>query len=116
MTVEEKTAQAKGKRFQTVADVILYNEKHRNDPHHTDIPIHLDGPDHDPAEDKDWDAWIREKSRQMNKEDKFYEELKNDEFAGNSTDEALHEQFRKLLEGDEIAWFNYWPMLGVRSE
>ncbi|KAL3905716.1 MAG: hypothetical protein SGILL_009564, partial [Bacillariaceae sp.] len=116
MTVEEKAVQAKRKRFQTVADVLLYNEKHQNDPHHADIPIHLDEPDHAPAEAKDWNTWIQEKSHQMNKEDQFYEELKNDEFGGNSTDAALHEQFRKLLEGEEIPWFNYWPMLGVRSE
>jgi hypothetical protein len=116
MSPEEKEVEAKRKRFQTVADAILYNEKHQNDPHHKDIPIHLDEPDHEPAEDMDWDTWIQEKSHQMNKEDQFYEELKNDKFGGNSTDEALHEEFRKLLEGDEIAWFNYWPMLGVRSE
>jgi hypothetical protein len=116
MTEEERVKEAKRNRFQNVAEVILYNEKHRMDPDHTDVKILLDNGDKEPSEEKDWDAWIQQKSEQMNKEDTFYHDLKDNQFNGNHTDEALHEQFRKLLEGDEIPWFNYWPMLGVRTE
>ena len=48
-------------------------------------------------------------------EDEFYHTLKERDHGGNHTEE-LHQQFRDLLEGDEIEWFNYWPMLGARTE
>jgi hypothetical protein len=68
-----------------------------------------------PAEDKDWDAWIAGQSKKMQDEEELYHRLRTMEHGGNHTIE-LHEQFRKLLQYDEIEWFNYWPMLGVRTE
>ncbi|KAG7372545.1 Eukaryotic-type carbonic anhydrase [Nitzschia inconspicua] len=115
-TEEEIAVESKKRRFQNVADVILHNEKHRSNPNHTDVKIFLDKGDTEPSEDKDWDAWIQQQSEQMDKEDALYHDLKDRTFNGNHTDEALHEKFRKLLQGDEIPWFTYWPMLGVRTE
>jgi hypothetical protein len=66
-------------------------------------------------EDKDWESWIKEESKKMNDEDEFYHTLKERDYGGNHTEE-LHQQFRYLLEGDEIEWFNYWPMVGARTE
>jgi hypothetical protein len=70
-----------------------------------------------PPEDKDWEEWIDQESAKLKKEDRTYYDLKKN--SNNSTtkeDVAAHESFRKLLEGDEIEWFNYFPMLGVRTE
>lgn len=116
MTEEERAAEAKSKRFQNVAEVILYNEEHREDPDHTDVKILLDKGDEEPSDDKDWDLWIQQQSEQLNRDDTFYDDLKNNKFQGNHTDEELHEKFRNLLEGDESPWHNYWPMIGVRTE
>jgi hypothetical protein len=116
MNEQERVAQTRRRRFQNVAEVILYNEKHADDPDHIDLEILLDEGDAEPTEDKDWDTWIQQNSEQLNKEDDFYHDLKDSKFGGNHTDEALHVQFRKLLEGEQIPWHNYWPMIGVRSE
>jgi hypothetical protein len=66
-----------------------------------------------PPDDKDWDAWIDHESAKLQTEDETYECI-----VQNTPDHvtAAHESFRKLLEGDESEWFNYSPMLGVRTE
>jgi Eukaryotic-type carbonic anhydrase len=109
------SSQPKRSRFQNVAEVLIYNEQHRDQPGHVNVTVHLDENDSGPAEEKDWPSWIQEQSQKMNAEDEFYHEIKDKQFGGNHTDD-LHETFRKLLEGDEVQWFNYWPMLGVRTE
>jgi len=102
--------------FQTVGDVLLYNERHKDDPDRKKVRVDLSENDMESAaEDKDWDAWIEEKSKEMKVEDEYYRALKESDYGGNHTDD-LHQQFRDLLEGDELEWFNYWPMLGVRTE
>jgi Eukaryotic-type carbonic anhydrase len=102
-------------RFQTAMDVLLYNEQHRNHPNHTDIKIHMEESNWAPAQEKDWDAWIQEQSDKMRDEDELYHRMKKMDHSGNHTDD-LHEQYRKLLQYDELEWFNYWPLLGVRTE
>lgn len=104
------------KGFRTAHDVILYNDFHKDDPNHTDIKLHMEDSNWDPADDTiDWDNFVAEQSQKMNEEDELYRKLMA---AGNNlTHSALHEQYRRaLLEYDEIPWFNYWPMLGVRTE
>lgn len=68
-----------------------------------------------PAEDKDWDAWITEQSKTMSGNEDLYHKMKDMYHGGNHTEE-LHEQYRKLFQYEELEWFNYWPMLGVRTE
>eukprot|EP00539_Tryblionella_compressa_P020123 CAMPEP_0178866638 /NCGR_PEP_ID=MMETSP0747-20121128/5052_1 /TAXON_ID=913974 /ORGANISM="Nitzschia punctata, Strain CCMP561" /LENGTH=570 /DNA_ID=CAMNT_0020533509 /DNA_START=1 /DNA_END=1713 /DNA_ORIENTATION=- len=115
MTDEEKQRERKRKRFQNAAQVILHNERHKHDRDHTDIKILLDKADAEPAEDKDWDAWIEHQSKQMNEEYRLYHSLKQRDFGGNHTDD-LHQKFRQLQEWNNVTWFNYWPMLGARTE
>lgn len=62
-----------------------------------------------------WTSWIDHQSHKMNEEDEVYHTLKDRNFGGNHTEE-LHQQFRDLLEGNEIPWFNYWPMMGARTD
>jgi hypothetical protein len=102
-------------RFQTAQDVILHNDQYHDHPNHTAVRIMMEGSNWGPAEDKDWDAWIAEQSKKMQEEEELYHRMRTMEHEGNHT-YGLHEQFRKLLEYDEIEWFNYWPMLGVRTE
>lgn len=107
---------AKMSKFQTAQDVILYNDQHRDQVNHSVVKIFMEEGNWAPAEEKDWDAWILEQSQRMQEEEEIYHRIRvMDQTGGNLTD-ALHEKFRKLLEYDEIEWFNYWPMLGVRTE
>jgi Eukaryotic-type carbonic anhydrase len=102
-------------RLKTFHDVILYNDLHKNDPNHTDLLIDMDESNWGPADEKDWDTWIQQQSDKMKAEEDLYNRMKNLEHGGNNT-EQLHNQFRKLLQYDEIEYFNYWPMLGARTE
>jgi hypothetical protein len=110
-----KPTKAKKSRFQTAHDVILHNDQHRGHSNHSDVKIFMEDINWDPAEEKDWDAFIAEQSAKMRQEEDFYHRMRTMEHGGNHSD-VIHEQFRKLLEYDEIEWFNYWPMLGVRTE
>ena len=101
--------------LQTVHDVILYNDQHRNNPNHTTVKIRMDESNFEPAEDKNWEAWILEQSQQMNTDEELYHAMRHKYHGGNHTEE-LHQQYRQLFQGEELAWFNYWPMLGVRTE
>lgn len=101
--------------FQTAQDVILYNDRHRNNPNHTNMKLHMEESNWGPAEEKDWDAWIEEQSKKMNGDEEIYHRMREMDHGGNHTEE-LHEQYRKLFQYEELEWFNYWPMLGVRTE
>lgn len=108
------------KGFRTVHDVILYNDYKKNNLNHTDVKIHMEDSNWDPSDDTiDWDAFVAEQSQKMNDEEQLYQEMmamENDNKSENYN-HTLHEEYRrKLLNYDEIAWFNYWPMLGVRTE
>jgi len=120
-TTEDKPySQEKSRQFQNVADVLFYNERHKDDPDHKTVRVDLNENDKkEAADDNDdenrWTSWIEDQSLKMNEEDELYHTLKDRDFGGNHTEE-LHQQFRDLLEGNEIPWFNYWPMIGARTE
>eukprot|EP00536_Pseudo-nitzschia_multiseries_P002979 jgi/Psemu1/184841/e_gw1.42.19.1 len=108
------TANARtGHRVRTVADAIYHNQLHSHD-HFNDLRLKIDVDEinYTPADEKDWETWIRKQSEKMDDEEKLYRRLLKEEHDGVHTDE-LH---RQLIEGDETEWFNYWPMLGVRTE
>ncbi|KAL3922274.1 MAG: hypothetical protein SGILL_002293, partial [Bacillariaceae sp.] len=111
---ETQSTKTKKTTFRTAQDVILHNDQHRDRANHSNVHIHMEDSNWAPAEEKDWDAWIAEQSKKMQDEDELYQRLRTME-GGNHTDN-LHEQFRNLMEYDEIEWFNYWPLLGVRTE
>jgi hypothetical protein len=72
-TPEDEASREKPKRrFQTVFDVLHHNDRHRNDPNHTEVELLLHDSNFEPAEEKDWDAWIAEQSNQMRMEDELY--------------------------------------------
>ena len=109
-------------RFSTVADVYLFNERHQHDTDHKNIRIDLHENDKTPADsDSDWNSWFQHEAKKMNENDDLYQDLKQNQHGGNHTD-ALHHQFTRSLleeeEGNEKSndWFDYWPMLGVRTE
>lgn len=100
-------------RVRTVADVIYHNQLYADDPYDDQrLKIEMDDPNFAPDEEKDWDSWILEQSQIMDDEEALYRRLLEEEYDGIHTDD-LH---RRLIEGDETSWFNYWPMLGVRTE
>ncbi|VEU35620.1 unnamed protein product [Pseudo-nitzschia multistriata] len=102
-------------RFQTAHDVILHNDRHRTDPNHTHTRLRMEEANWGPAEDKDWDTWIGEQSKKMEADEALYHSMREEHHGGNHT-EALHRDFRALFQFEELEWFNYWPMLGVRTE
>eukprot|EP00532_Pseudo-nitzschia_australis_P005419 CAMPEP_0168185640 /NCGR_PEP_ID=MMETSP0139_2-20121125/13962_1 /TAXON_ID=44445 /ORGANISM="Pseudo-nitzschia australis, Strain 10249 10 AB" /LENGTH=575 /DNA_ID=CAMNT_0008107505 /DNA_START=218 /DNA_END=1942 /DNA_ORIENTATION=- len=104
-----------GTDFRTAHDIILYNDKHRNNPNHTNVRLHMEESNWGPAEAKDWDVWIEEQSKKMSGDEDLYHTMREKHHGGNHTEE-LHHQFRKLFQYEELEWFNYWPMLGVRTE
>ena len=109
----EGIPQVKKHPVRTVADAIYHNELHRDDPYNNQLlTIHMDEVNLSPAEEKDWDIWISEQSEKMDDDESLYRELLQEEYNGVHTDD-LH---RRLIEGDETEWFNYWPMLGARTE
>lgn len=123
-----RTSHNETKRFQTIFDVIHHNDRHRDDPNHVQVKIHMDESNFEPAEEKDWDAWIEEQSNQMREEEELYSKMLHMEksrtcggnhTAANRTEKEVMEEEqtrRKLINYDEIPFFNYWPMLGVRTE
>ena len=102
-------------KFQTAQDVILHNDKHRSDPNHTTVKLRMDSSNFGPADERDWGSWIEEQSKKMNEDEELYHMLREKNHGGNHTEE-LHEQYRKLFQYEELEWFNYWPMIGVRTE
>lgn len=101
--------------IQTAEDVIIHNDQQRDNPDHKNIMIEMDETNFAPAEEKDWDSWIQQQSKQMQEEEDLYKRMKEMQYGGNHTDE-LHNHFRRLYQGDELEWFNYWPLIGVRTE
>jgi len=105
--------QKKNHHIRTVADILYHNELHREDPYSNQLlKIRMDEENFFPAEEMDWDNWISKQSEKMDDDDRLYRKLLQEEYNGIHTDD-LH---RKLIEGDETKWFNYWPMLGARTE
>jgi len=99
-------------RVRTVADTIYHNQLLGQDSNNTQLLLQMDEINFSPAEEKDWEAWIVEQSKKMNEEEELYQRLLEEEYDGVHTDD-LH---RRLIEGDATEWFNYWPLLGVRTE
>ena len=104
------------KGFRTIHDVLLYNDQHRNNPNHSDVKIHMEEGNFGPADETiDWDSFVAEQSKIMGDEEKLYQKMiaiEND-----ANEELVHERYlRELISYDEIPWFNYWPMLGARTE
>jgi hypothetical protein len=95
------------KPFKTVADIFYFNfATGRNS------TLELEDVNFEPAVEKDWDAWIQEQSQKMDQHEELYNKLKNNDYGGKHSDD-LH---RRLIMGDEMEWFNYWPLIGVRTE
>jgi hypothetical protein len=112
-----------GQSFQTVQDVLLYHQtqKKLGITNTSSLPkLIMDDVNWGPPEDKDWDAWIDQESAKLKQDDMAYDTIRknqdNEDTDDDDKDAAAHESFRKLLEGDEIEWFNYFPMVGVRTE
>ena len=93
--------------FKTVADIFYFNYMTgRNS------TLELEDVNYDPAEEKDWESWILEQSQRMKRNEELYHKLRDNDYGGKHTDD-LH---RQLIMGDELPWFNYWPLIGVRTE
>lgn len=105
------------KKFQNVADVIYHNDFYLGEISTVPpVKIEMEEINWSPAEEKDWDSWILQQSNAMKQEEELYHKLKHSEEYGGKHSEELHEKYRNLIQGDDEEWFNYWPMVGVRTE
>jgi hypothetical protein len=96
--------------FKTVADILFFNAMTgRNS------TLDLEDINYDPAEEIDWEAWVTEQSEKMQREEDLYHKLKDNDYGGKHSDE-MHEHYRRLIMEDEMEWYNYWPLVGVRTE
>lgn len=112
--------------FQTAQDLILAHDHQRREiasgrsVSTGTLPTLRVGPENSvPAErsDEEWAEFISKHSARFQEDDELWKEL-HAEFNGDH--EKAHDEFHKrgrhLIEGNELTWFNYWPMLGVRTE
>ncbi len=109
--------------YQTVYDWILAKDRLETEQrvhpmgNNTAIPnLVMDEANFEEAEmnEEEWDDFIAQESAKLHADEKLWKQL---HLELNSTAEA-HEEFhrRHLIGGDELEWFNYFPMLGVRTE
>lgn len=121
MRTSEKKSQSREKTYQNVYDLLLAHENHSQMGLNTSLPsLKMDPENWEPSEkrDEEWTEFIAEQSARFKADDQLWKDL-HQEFRNNT--ERAHEEYherhrRKLLGGNEIEWFNYWPMLGVRTE
>jgi Eukaryotic-type carbonic anhydrase len=87
---------ARRTRAVSAHDLIIQNHMNKETPGYEPRKIRLDPEQHDNVPDIDWDAFIAEQY---------------------AKDDPNHYHGRELLNYDHVGpWFNYFPMLGVRTE
>lgn len=123
-----KTPYPKDKTFATFQDLLIAHDRRNRE-----IELGLDVTDKDPLpklhmeesnwappekSDDDWADYIAQQSARFKEDEELWKEL-HAEFNGDhaKAHDEYHVRGRKLIEGaDLLEWFNYWPMLGVRTE
>ena len=115
--------QVKFRQFNSVHDLILHNELHKDNDEVKKPRLILDDINFGPAEEKDWDAWIADQSSKMQEQDRAYtthkqhqKEQQRQSDTSSTTAAEDDEYGRRLIMGEELEWFNYFPMLGARTE
>ena len=98
--------------YKTIYDILTHHSRNDERPNVSRPKFHIDPSNRDPIDDKDWDTWIEEQSNRMKAEDAAYYHAQ----ATSNTDEEFEHEYRKLIEGAGIEWFNFFLMLGVRTE
>ena len=99
------------RKFQNVQDVIIHNARQRGNTSHVPVMVEMSPENWDPEEVKDWDAFIEAESAKITeKERKYYQQRQQ------GRDEMSEQDHRNLIQGDHLEWFNYFLMLGVRTE
>lgn len=107
--------------YQTIHDWILAKERHEqeNKPNATAIPTlvmddaNFEGPE---MTEEEWVAFIGKESAKLQAEEKMWKEVRSEFNNTVRAHEEFHHRHRHLIGGDELEWFNYFPMLGVRTE
>jgi hypothetical protein len=96
--------------FQTVHDVRIHNAIQR-EANESAVPlvIEMDSENWDPAEEKDWGAFIEAESAKQQQQ-----RLKQQIQSSSSPPDG--QDHRNLIEYSHLPWNNYFLMLGVRSE
>eukprot|EP00934_Nitzschia_sp_Nitz4_P000564 Nitzschia sp. Nitz4//scaffold115_size69933//20414//22196//NITZ4_005997-RA/size69933-augustus-gene-0.93-mRNA-1//1//CDS//3329533484//564//frame0 len=120
-----KASEAKTKSpYQTVQDLLVARAKHESNPElgNTVPKLVMDPENWGPSEktDEEWEVFIEQQSNEYKEEERIWKEVHrqfNDTYQAHEVfHERLRDRRRRLMMGDEIEWFNYWPMLGVRTE
>jgi len=118
-----KTTKTSNKRFSNVMD--LYHAQHKLEQqlamgmNVSSIPkLRMDPENWGPAEmdEEGWAKFIAEQSAMFKADDELWALLHKEFNDTAKAHEEYHVRGRRLMGGDELQWFNYWPMLGVRTE
>eukprot|EP00934_Nitzschia_sp_Nitz4_P001123 Nitzschia sp. Nitz4//scaffold115_size69933//25168//26921//NITZ4_005999-RA/size69933-processed-gene-0.56-mRNA-1//1//CDS//3329533490//1123//frame0 len=119
-TSEEKK---KNKKFQTVQDLLIHQDKMRHQGvDEESIPnLIMEPADFEPTNttEEEWAAFIEQQSNEFKEEERIWKQIHQQHNDTYEAHEIFHERLRerrRLIMGDGIEWFNYWPMLGVRTE
>ena len=108
--------------FQTFHDWILARERHdkeKNVNNLTAFPrlvmdtVNSYGPE---MTEDEWAHFISKESAKCKAEEMLWTQLHSEFNDTNRAHEEFHERHRRLIGGEELNWFNYFPMLGVRTE
>ena len=106
-------------QLETIHDMILYNARRNaswsnvKSNRSTPPTLEMDVPNWRPAEEKDWESWIEKQSLQLQTEEKAYYHAKEKH---PTSEMNADQEYRKLIQEDGMEWFNYFLMLGVRTE
>ena len=99
--------------YKTIYDILTHPSRSDGHPNVTRPKFYMDSTNRDPVDDiDDWDAWIEEQSNRMKAEEAAYYQAQ----ANANSEEELEHEYRKLIGEAGIQWFNFFLMLGVRTE
>lgn len=113
--------------FQTVHDWILAKDRHEYD-HVVDSTssttskefpkLEMDDVNWEDPEmtNEEWEDFINAQSNRFHDEENLWKELRREFNSTIRAHEEFHERHRQLLGGAEMEWFNYFAMIGVRTE
>jgi hypothetical protein len=124
MRREESSSKRTKKKapYQTVHDWIVAKKRHEqqeNKANLTSIPslvmddVNFEGPE---MTEEEWVVFIAKESAKFRVEEELWKEVHSEFNDTVRAHEEFHERHRQLIGGDEIEWFNYFAMLGVRTE
>jgi hypothetical protein len=95
-------------------DIIFENQFHLSTGNTSYQPkkIKIEPETYDPMDDFDWDAFIA----QSYVDERYHNEAEEERLLFHGDESVSNQNSRHLMDYQHIPWFNYFPMLGVKTE